>query len=180
MLREGAHLEDILHQFPFNKDVITSAHVLIVQNHFVTDSSTRWEYEGDNYKRRDFEKLLRWKDIPLFTGTGIGPDSSWYDRSTTVMTSRCSLQYPFDRYRGVPKTTVSNFASHVCKFLWRRIKNSHLCCCKSKFYCSSSINLDKCKNDCCGKCKDEFYDIDSGTGDDNGFESEFDDTQDDQ
>ena len=143
--------------------MLDTARLLTVQNHFVTDSSTRWEYEGDDYKRRRFEELLRWKDMPPFTGSGIAPDSSWYNRSTAAMTSRCSLLFPIDRYQGLPETTWSNFAKHVCLFLWRRVKNSHLCCCKSKYFCSSSTNLNKCVDDCCGKCKDEFYDIDSGS-----------------
>ena len=36
--------------------------------------------------------------------------------------------------------------------LWNLIKNSTLCCCVSKFYCSKSTNLDKCIEGCCGKC----------------------------
>ena len=40
-------------------------------------------------------------------------------------------------------------------FLWRRVKNCDLCCCISKYFCSSSKNIDKCKKGCCKKCQEE-------------------------
>ena len=36
------------------------------------------------------------------------------------------------------------------------MKNSGLCCCVSKFFCSTSTDLEKCKEGCCGKCEVEI------------------------
>ena len=158
LLSEGTDINIELNDVLFDKNIIELSQVICIRSHFVTDTSTRWiPFDSDDYKRKSFEELLRWEDQPLFTGCGVGPDSTWYKRNTSLLTSRCSLQLPSDRYQGLPETPLSNFETDVCQFLWRRVKNSDLCCCKSKFYCSSSPNINKCEVDCCGKCKEEHF-----------------------
>ena len=81
-----------------------------------------------------------------------------------------------DRYQGLPETSPPDFSSHVLHFLWRLVKHSDLCCYVSKFYCSTSTDLEKCKQGCCGKCEEEELsglDSDlSGTEDDEMTENE--------
>ena len=45
-----------------------------MKNHFLTDTSTESMYELGHYKRRNFDKLLRWKDELLLNGYGIATD----------------------------------------------------------------------------------------------------------
>ena len=151
-LKEGTNLEEELATVSFDAKVIENIKILCVKNHFITDTSTESMYELSHYKRRNFDKLLRWKDEPLLNGYGIAADDSWYRRNTALLSSRCSLQFPVDHYQAIPLEDVVNFSRHVRKFLWNRVKNSDLCCCVSKFFCNSSINIDKCKIGCCKKC----------------------------
>ena len=119
-----------------------------------------WGYYGNESEysaKKSFEELLRWKD-PRPPVQDFYPvvDSSWYERSTALLSSRCSLLCPGeDGYQGLPETSPPNFSSHVLQFLWILVKNSGLCCCVSKFFCSTSTDLEKCKEGCCGKCEVE-------------------------
>ena len=155
-LKEGSNIEQDLESMSFEQNVIRKIIVLCVKSHFVTDSSTQCMlFEVSDYRRRSFESLLRWKDVPLLPCSGVPSDESWYIRNTALLTSRCSLQYPVDCYQALPAEPVTNFASHVHEFLWKRVKHSDQCCCVSKFFCTSSKNVDKCKNGCCGKCLED-------------------------
>ena len=58
------------------------------------------------------------------------------------------------------------YQSHL--HLWNLIKNSTLCCCVSKFYCSTSTNLEKCNEGCCGKCLIEEKESSSSSESDTG------------
>ena len=108
------------------------------------------------HKRERFEELLRWEDRPSVMELYPVSDSRWYRRNTALLSSRCSLVCPGeDRYKGLPETSPPDFSSHVLHFLWRLVKHSDLCCCVSKFYCSTSTDLEKCKQGCCGKCEEE-------------------------
>ena len=154
LLKEGVDIQLEFDNVKFDSNLIQKVDVLCVKNYFVMDTSTESQYEL-GYRRKSFEKLLRWKDYPVLTGCYEGPDSEWYDRSTALLTTRCSLQFPDDQYQGLPQLDVGNFAQHVIQFLWKQVRNSDLCCCLSKFYCSSSVTLEKCKSGCCGKCNTE-------------------------
>ena len=60
-----------------------------------------------------------------------------------------------DRYQRLPETSPPDFSSHVLHFLWRLVKHLDLCCCVSMFYCSTSTDLENCKQGCCGKCEEK-------------------------
>ena len=47
----------------------------------------------------------------------------------------------------------SGYKDHVWEYLWKQVRNSDCCCCESKFFCSSSTNMEKCAIGCCLKCK---------------------------
>ena len=160
LLKEGAdlELEKNLSSVKFDSNIIRNARLLDLRNHFVMDTSTRNQHYEFGSKRMIFEELLRWEDPPILDGCGIGPDTKWYKRSTALLTSRCTLQFPDDQYHGIPLKPVSNFASHVRQFLWKQVKSESLCCCESKFYCTSSNTLQKCQTGCCGKCSIESGD----------------------
>ena len=69
-----------------------------------------------------------------------------------------------DRYHGLPEPSPPGFSSHVLQFLWRLVKHSDLCCCVSKFFCSTSTDLEKCQQGCCGKCEEgKLSSLDSDT-----------------
>ena len=51
-----------------------------------------------------------------------------------------------------PKDSMPSFHQEVFQYLWNIIKQSKLCCCVSKFYCSTSKTLESCPEGCCGKC----------------------------
>ena len=57
--------------------------------------------------------------------------------------------------------TLYDLLNKVLKYFWGLVKHSDLCCCVSKFYCSSSTNLEKCVEMCCGKCKEETSEHDT-------------------
>ena len=98
-------------------------------------------------------------------------ENSFYDRNKALITSRCSLNYKTDKYQSVtehshllvPKMYYCGFLNTVLWYLWRLIKQSDLCCCVSKFYCSSSTTLEKCEENCCGKCKKDRFEENSSS-----------------
>lgn len=63
----------------------------------------------------------------------------------------------------------------ILRHLWNRVKNCNLCCCHSEFFCSSSPNLEKCHEGCCGKCVKQNSETESP--DKNDVESSFDEMQ---
>ena len=81
------------------------------------------------------------------------------------MTTRCSLTYPSDTYPSVPSSYegsyTNGYLNKVLRYFWGLVKHSDLCCCVSKFYCSSSTSLEKCDEKCCGKCKKEISEDDT-------------------
>ena len=114
----------------------------------------------EEYKRERFEKLFLWRE-PSRKFCEPLPCSKLYNRNKALLTTRCSLTYPSDRYPSddnahligkLPGTEYDFLDTHAQAFLWRQVKYSDLCCCTSKFYCSTSTSLEKCKNGCCGKC----------------------------
>ena len=109
-----------------------------------------------------------------------------YNRNCSLLENRCAVMYPLNVYQTHneynhfnPYTVMSNhhyylqfpeYESAVLQHMWNVIKNSVLCCCVSKFYCTSSTNLDKCVDGCCGKCSaktsevaESSFDIESET-----------------
>ena len=168
-MKEGVDIHDELKIQIFDTDLIKECEVLCVKNHFVTDSSTESMFEEGSYKRRNFEALLRWRDEPLFPSYGL-VDESWYKRNTGLLTSRCSLHYPDDQYKAIPIERVPYFSKHVRRYLWNRVKHSDLCCCVSRFFCSSSENLHKCKNGCCEKCLEDQDENENYSEEDNSVE----------
>ena len=92
-------------------------------------------------------------------------------RNREIIDNRCCITYPNDTYKYETKPShliteyslyQSGYRDNVWTFLWKQIKNSDSCCCKSKFFCSSSQNLEKCVNGCCKKCE-EIFDTESDT-----------------
>lgn len=82
-----------------------------------------------------------------------------------------------------PKDSMPSFHQEVFQYLWNIIKQSKLCCCVSKFYCSTSKTLESCPEGCCGKClivisvdeniESSDANLDSGSTDsDEDFENE--------
>ena len=109
-----------------------------------------------------------------------------YNRNCSLLENRCAVMYPLNVYQTHneynhfnPYTVMSNhhyylqfpeYESAVLQHMWNVIKNSVLCCCVSKFYCTSSTNLEKCVDGCCGKCSaktsevaESSFDIESET-----------------
>ena len=177
LLKEGVDINDELKSVSIDHQIIENIVVVEVRSHFVTDHSVWACYEPGYHVRKRFEELLRWEDRPSVMELYPVSDSRWYRRNTALLSSRCSLVCPGeDRYKGLPETSPPDFSSHVLHFLWRLVKHSDLCCCVSKFYCSTSTDLEKCKQGCCGKCEEEKLsglDIDlSGTEADEMTENE--------
>ena len=115
--------------------------------------------------RNKFEELLYWQDYrdPLMSVKGFPREEDFHYRNLALMTTRCSLTYPFDT-ASVPssyKCSWYGYLNRMLKYFWEVVKQSDLCCCVSKFYCSSSTTLDKCVEKCCGKCKEENSETDS-------------------
>ena len=160
---EGADIEAELSNTDFDSSVLNSARILMIKSHYVTDSSTGFESAFGRRKRFE-EQMLRWRDSSILTDWLFEDDSAWYRRATALMTSRCSLQYPIDRYISLPRPGRPNFPNHVRQFLWNQVKNSEKCCCDSRYFCSSSTNLDKCEGKCCRKCQ-ENYDVNDSVDD---------------
>ena len=129
-----------------NVKLFDNVKVLEIKNHVMPDSHDL-----------KFENIFRWIDpqIPC----EFVPKPTLRDRNTALLTTRCSLSYPFDRYQSVsihshlfPPESLIPFQHNVLRFLWNVIKYSDLCCCTNKFYCSSSTKLEKCSEGCCKKC----------------------------
>ena len=155
LIGEGVDIWSEVDEFNSGPEYIKRIEILDVRNHFMLDKSTASEFEADYYKRRSFEKnLLCWNETFLpYDDTRI--DGYWFRRSKSLLSSRCSLQLPCDRYQGFPRVPRRNFPSRVIQFLWKEVKNSPYCCCVSKFFCSTSTTIDKCLKKCCGKCLKE-------------------------
>jgi hypothetical protein len=158
LLKEGVNINDELKNVSIDQQIIEKLVVVEVRSHFLTDDSSAWGYYGNESEysaKKSFEELLRWKDPPVQDFDPVA-DSWWYQRSTALLASRCSLLCPGeDRYQGLPESSPPDFSSHVLQFLWSLVKHSGLCCCVSKFFCSTSTDLEKCKQGCCGKCEVE-------------------------
>ena len=169
LLKEGVDINDELKNVSIDQQFLERVLVVTVRSHFLIDRSVWACYEPGYHARKRFEELLRWEDRPPVLESYPEPDSWWYRRSTALLSSRCSLMCPGeDRYQGLPETSPTDFSSHVLKYLWRLVKHSDLCCCVSKFFCSTSTNLEKCRQGCCGKCEEGKYsslESDSGTDD---------------
>jgi len=159
LLKEGVDIHDELSNVSINQQIIEKLVVVEVRSHFLTDHSCVWRYyenEAAYTAKKSFEELLRWKEEDPVQDFYPVKDSRWYRRSTALLSSRCSLLCPGeDRYQGLAETSPPNFSSQVLQFLWVLVKNSGLCCCVSKFFCSTSTDLEKCKEGCCGKCEVE-------------------------
>ena len=63
----------------------------------------------------------------------------------------------------VPPHSLAGYDMAVLEFLWKRVKEETLCCCVSRFYCTSSKTLDKCREGCCGKCAEVIIQEESST-----------------
>ena len=164
LLKEGVDINDELKNVSIDHQIIKTIVVVTVTSHFLTDHSVWACYEPGYYARERFEELLRWEDVSSVMMLYPVRDSWWYRRSTALLSSRCSLMCPGDdRYHGLPEPSPPGFSSHVLQFLWILVKHSGLCCCVSKFFCSTSTDLEKCKQGCCGKCEVETL---SGLGSD--------------
>ena len=85
-------------------------------------------------------------------------------RNITIIENYCALTYPEDIFKSMREDSHllyqirHNYAfrAEVLLYFWKVVKKSALCCCVSKFFCTSSTNLDKCLDGCCGKCKAEL------------------------
>ena len=157
LIGEGVDIWFELEKSNIDSSIVEKIKILDVRNHFMTDKSTSCPFQTGYHKRKLFEeKLLRWNETPLMPGCQYENDSFWYSRSKSLLTARCALQFPVDRYKVfLPIGSRLNFSRHVMNFLWRRVKHCDLCCCISKYFCSSSKNIDKCKKECCKKCQEE-------------------------
>ena len=150
MLSEGADIESDMGDTLFDPSVLLNARVILIRNHFVTDKSTLSRFDDNIYRRKRFEELLlRWKDTWV-----VDEDSSWYYRNSALLTTRCSLQYPIDRYQSLPRPPSPDLSKLIRTFLWNQIRNERGCCCESKYFCFSSRNLKKCVYGCCGICQE--------------------------
>ena len=64
-----------------------------------------------------------------------------------------------------------SYAEAVINFLWKTVKWETLCCCVSKYYCTSSTNLDKCSKGCCGRCLEVICEKDPSVSSESDSES---------
>ena len=133
-------------------NIVNKCKVLTVQNHF-----------EEPYKRgrSAFEEIFLYREW----------ENNLYERNTAILENRCALMYPNHVYNSNfvynhldPYSVMSNhhnnlrfwsYESEVLQYLWNLVKNSDICCCVSKFFCTSSTNLDKCRVGCCRKCSYE-------------------------
>ena len=65
----------------------------------------------------------------------------------------CRYHYVSEHSHLIPRDHRRDiYVKAVQVFLWKTIKIETLCCCVSKFYCTTSTNLEKCSEGCCRKC----------------------------
>jgi hypothetical protein len=164
VLKIGTDIEAELSSISFDKDVIEKYKVLTVKSYYLENGFEKHRYYGT--WRNKFEELLYWQHYrdPLMSVKGFPREEDFHYRNLALMTTRCSLTYPFDTYASVPssyKCSWYGYLNRMLKYFWEVVKQSDLCCCVSKFYCSSSTTLDKCVEKCCGKCKEENSETDS-------------------
>ena len=142
----------------FNKELIENLKVFVVKPHHIPDS--RSLFDSEEYRRKSFEELFRWSE-PSVQFCKLIPKTKLYERNTALLTTRCSLTYPNDKYPSGDHSYLvkhleiekwESFLPYVRKFLWNKVKHSDLCCCISKFYCITSTTLERCAEGCCGKC----------------------------
>ena len=165
LLKPGTNIKKEMLKLFFKKrnieNVVDKCKVVCVTNNFqspyhVYSCSFQTLFLFDNeYRDPNYSILTERKDNLL-------------DRNRALLENRCAILYPLNVYPSHsvhnhfnPYTVMSNhhnylqfpdYESKVLQHLWNLVKNSDLCCCVSKFYCSSSTNLDKCQDGCCGKC----------------------------
>ena len=157
LLMEGYDICTELECVNMDESIIEKAIVLDIRNHPLMDKSTAFPFEASFHKRQHFEeKLLRWKHTYTPDYWLDKDDSFWYSRTTALLSSRCSLQFPSDRYwfQDVSIGSRKKFASQVRRCLWKEVRDSELYCCVSKFFCSTLKNITNCKN-CCGNCRND-------------------------
>jgi hypothetical protein len=138
----------------FDQDIIGNCEILMVRNHCMQEF-------GHTGEKERFEELLLWQDHFTFP-CDPRPKTKFHARNRALLTSRCALAYPSDRYQSVIEHShlqrpgdLLSYQSQVLRHLWKIVKCSSLCCCESKFYCSTSTDLEKCREGCCDKCKQE-------------------------
>ena len=145
---------DIRYEILKTENVLDKCEVLTVQNHF------RETYYGSH---KSFEESF------------LCTEKEWRyglcRRNSNILENRCTLTYPENIYKSTkeqnhhnPYWVMSNhhcylqftiYESEVLQYLWKLVKDSNSCCCISRFFCKSSLDLDKCKVGCCGKCQFE-------------------------
>ena len=136
-------------------DLIEKYKVIYSKNYYI---ETYGLYAAFRKMTHKFEKLIL---FDMFTR-----DDSLWERNKAILENRCSLTYPNNTYkstlghshlieRGIfivyPKGKIE-YKEEVLDYLWNIVKTSYLCCCVSEFFCSTSTNLGKCIEGCCGKC----------------------------
>ena len=160
VLKIGSDIEAELSSIAFDKEVIENYKVLTVKSYYLRDIGFE-EHRYYGTWRNMFEELLYWQHYrdPLRSVKGFPREKDFHSRNVALMTTRCSLTYPSDTYPSVPSSYecsyTNGYLNKVLKYFWGLVKHSDLCCCVSKFYCSSSTTLEKCVDMCCGKCKEE-------------------------
>ena len=166
LLKPGTDLEEVLSTVSFDKDLIKKHKVMKIKNIFRAPRSVL-DYE----EKMNFGNLLRWSDNHRFPWD-YPPGTRLYERNTALLTMRCSLSYPDDRYQAAEDFNHplplrdhrghydlpgadEDYQAQALKHIWKVVKNSSLCCCVNKIFCSTSTNIEKCVESCCGKCKQD-------------------------
>ena len=166
----------------FDKFFIDNLRVIVVRHHFTPDNDG---CDSEDYRRERFKELFSWREPDRFPfdPTFSRPETKMYDRNRALLNTRCSLNYPHDRYQSDSDNShlftpfsFNYYQQHVLTYLWNIIKNSSLCCCVSKFYCTTSTTKEKCQEGCCRKCESNSSEeqSDSEIGSDSDSSSNFD------
>ena len=160
LVRPGMNIQkELLKRFVKKRsidNVVEKCKLITVRNHFIA------KYE-DFAKNESFEELFLYEDW----------ESYIYKRNSAILEERCAITYPENMCKSIKEKTHLNresilskpmsnpvcftgYETEVLKYLWNLVKVSNFCCCVSKFFCTSSTNLEKCKKGCCGKCNREI------------------------
>ena len=152
LLKPGTNIQNELLKKISVDSFVVKYKLITVRNHFISTYTTF----GRNVY---FEEFFLYRERENYINK----------RNYAILEERCQITYPQNIYKSTRENTHLNrlsvmsipmcnparfpvYETEVLKYLWKLVKFSDLCCCVSKFFCTSSTNLEKCKEGCCGKC----------------------------
>ena len=92
LISPGIDINAQLSKICLDRTLLRRLKVLVVRPHFIPDNNG---WDGYDYRRQRFHKLLCWEEPTIHMC--FKPKPRMYARNRALLTSRCSLTYPDDR-----------------------------------------------------------------------------------